>query len=336
MSKLSLEEVLSFIRDFFTGLLIAIPLIPIVFAIKCILTGKIELFCISMLFISPFMFLVYEIRNLKKIEKISELKKLEAIIDKDTIPIVSFFIIYSSILLFLFFLRFIVESIEFYYVFIFLILLVIFTKILSHIFPKIWHRFPLDLKKKVILHVYLSFQQVFIVYFILSTTYLFFSKLYPWLTNKIFSQAELEILVHIKDMVLNNENLINVLFTGMMFLVMLIINIKINNWRMNRRFEHIIDVETKGLKKEKNKIIETIKSISTLALKNNHDERQYWRVFSLKQRLECINPEIEEISQVYSFKKNYVFKISLISVLYVLISLIYVLASLIKILEIFL
>jgi len=320
MSKLSSENVRSSIRkNSFEALLDLFIIISLFVAITYVLRSQFTHFALCTLFIVPLVSLVLEIRKFKNIKKTSGLKELETIIDKDIIRIISFLIAYSSILLFLLFLRSAIESIPYYFVFIFLTLLYIFAEILSSIFLRIWNRFYfLDLKKKVILHVYLSFQQMFIVYFILSSTYLFFSKLCPWSMNKILSQTELVIPTDIKDLVFNNENLISALFASVVFLIMIFVNIKINNWRINRRFEHIVDMETENLEKDKNRIIERIKFISTLALKDKHNEKQYWRVFILKHGLERINSEIEEISQFYSIKKTYIFKISLISIIYVL------------------
>jgi len=163
-----------------------------------------------------------------------------------------------------------------------------------------------DLKRKIELSVYISPVEFFII-----------SSLAYFLV--FLNKSWLDLTLYLSIQSFEYLNIVKISFICVIALIVVIINIQINSWRINKRFERIINLKTKDFKKEKNKIIKTMRDISDSALKKRDDKEQWRRNEILKTRLNYIESEINKISNEYTSKPNYLSKIPIIvAVIYAL------------------
>lgn len=258
---------------------------------------KITFFLILIVFFSLILFWLDKINFSRFFKKVSNLKKLESEIDEEL-----------DIHIFLFITFLIFMSLALVRVpFIIIIIVPISSLILKLFF--FLDFFPLshlNLKNKVELSAYISFIEYFIIFSFISFL-------------EFLNRSWQDLTLYLSIQSIEHLNIVKILLMGAVILLMTIINIQINNWRINKRFKHIVSLKTKDLKNEKSEIIKTIKDISGFALKKKDSEEQWRRNGILKTRLSCIESEINKISNEYTSKPDYLSKIPiLIGVIYIL------------------
>jgi len=258
---------------------------------------KITFFLILIVFFSLILFWLDKISFSRFFKKVSNLKKLESEIDEEL-----------DIHIFLFITLLIFMSLALVRVpFIIIIIVPVSSLILKLFF--FLDFFPLshfNLKNKVELSAYISFIEYFIIFSFISFL-------------EFLNRSWQDLTLYLSIQSIEHLNIVKILLMGAVILLMTIINIQINNWRINKRFKHIVSLKTKDLKNEKSEIIKTIKGISGFALKKKDNEEQWRRNGILKTRLSCIESEINKISNEYTSKPDYLSKIPiLIGVIYIL------------------
>jgi len=243
---------------------------------------------IFLVFIVLYWFIISEIDSFNRFKKYSNLKNLESKIDKniaDNIPYLTY------ILIFYFFSSAKINII----IFLFVVgpIIVIFDIFFSE---KFYHLFHFNLKRKVELSVYTSLEEVFII------------SLFPFIID-ILNGLYLNLISYLSIQSPEYFIILKNLLLIVVILIASIVNIQVNSWRIDKRLKHIISLKTKDLKKERDKIIKTIKNISDSALKKKDNKEQWRRNEILKTRLSCIESEINKISNEYTSKPNYLSKI---------------------------
>lgn len=273
-------------------------LLPIMLAIFIISSPRGVRYVVYIsIFLFSYLGIIDEIEEFRNFKRIFKLKKLEnKVYDdiKDNLHIFIFFII--GILSFTLYYTLKTSNLDFKY-----LIIPLFLIIFIFLFSKILPFFHFSLRKKVELYAYVSFAEIMIITVFINSLYFIVRYLYPFLSLESFMYG--------------NLTGVSLMFVGILFIS--IINIQINTWRINRRFSHIIDLKTKKLKIEKNKINKATKDISDIALKKSDYEELWRRNEILKTRLSCIEKEINKISNEYISKPHYLSKIPiLIAVIY--------------------
>lgn len=296
------EKFKNFIKESWIYILIFLPIfLSTLFFLLYFVFKEDVYFYILAVGVCLYLCIIIEIISFRIFKEHSDLENLESKIDKE-VELHPFLFIYLPIIIILVYME--INLI----IFLFITFLMGYLIAMSYKFfsSKLHFSSYFNLKRKLELSVYISLEEG-IILLCLANFFEFLNESWPHLTLYLSIQS-FEYL-----------NIVKSLFVGGIILIIAIINIQINKWRINRRFEHIANLKTKNLKNERNQIIKVIKNISDSALKNKLDEKQWRRSETLKTRLSFIESEINEISKEYTSKPEYLSRVPiLITAIYIL------------------